>query len=242
MTEQNGPNLEQRLLQIGSLNKISDKINISESPAERSRHYQTLANILSEGNPQLYKEAYGDIRVSPEEAIRYAQEGSKTRAAEAEPLYQERKEKIIDTILSSIKETLKGVKNKAEAASILGFYLQGLEQTPKLDQVTANEYAQEESAEALGVSMNFSARGSINDYKDKHQSLHSRLYASTYLKDKEGDVNYKLDEKKLRDLMEDVNSAAVVYSNAQAIKVAKEKASVNYKAPKRNKPAVYAQA
>ncbi len=218
--------LEQRLLEIGSLSQLNKGINKAKYPSERYQLYQNLAGILSEGDPNLYKTAYGDIRISPEEAVRYALEGTHSRVKEAEPLYQANKEKITKEVISAIKEDVKNAKNKAEAAALLSFYLKGLHDIPDLDQITADEYAQEEAAEKLGVNMNFSARGSIEKYRPLHENLQARLYASEYLKDikdKKGEaIGYELDEEKITKLMDKVETGALMYKNSKDLAKLKE--------------------
>ena len=226
MAQENQVKLEDKLLQIDSINKVGRGIEKSKSYAERSQLYLGLANLLSEGNPQRYKEAYGDIRISPEEAMRYVLEGTSTRAKNIEGEYKQNKGKIAKEVVSSIKDTLKEVKNKSEAASILSQYFTGLFETKDLDQITADEYAQEDAARELGVSMNFSARGSIEQYKQKHESLQSRLYASQFLKDKKDNkgniIGYELDKDKIVEVMDKVVIGATLYSNSRAIEKVKE--------------------
>src|SRR3989344_7523926 len=189
--EQNqGPKLEDRLLQIGAYNRLSRSIEKSDSKTERYNLYKGLAGLsVSEiQDPELrnqrYKEAYGDIRVSPEEAIRYALENKQEKINETQSLYKgEGKEKILEEVVSEMKGELKGVKNGAEAAAKIATYLTGLYDTPELGQGNADEYAQEDAANDLGVSMNFSARGNIGDYRKKHESLYARMYASQFMKE-----------------------------------------------------------
>lgn len=228
MTQENqGPSLEDRLLQVGSINQTGRQIEKSKRYSERSQLYQQLAGLLSEGNQKRYKEAYGDIRLSPEEAMRYSLEGLSSRAKDIESQYKENKDKIINKVISSMKDTLKEAKNKSEAASILSNYFISLFDLQELDQNTADEYAQQDVAEDLGVSMNFSARGSIENYRPKHESLQARIYASQYLKDKKNEdgkiIGYELDKKKIAETMNKVIPGATMYTNAMGIEEAKQK-------------------
>ena len=248
MTEQEQnqePSLEDRLLQIGEYSKIVRGIDKSKKASERYSLYADLAKLstLEIQDPNLrarrYKEAYGDIRISPEEAIRYGIEGLSNKAGETEPLYKgAAKEKIVEEVFSNMESDLSKAKDGAQAASVLANYLRGLYDAPELDQVTANEYAQEDAANDLGVSMNYSARGSISNYQNKHESLNARLFASQYLKEKKnGDkvVGYQLNKKKLmEDVMGKLEAVAVVYSNTKKIqKVKKEAEEVAKKSKKK---------
>ncbi|MEK6932422.1 MAG: hypothetical protein AABW56_01350 [Nanoarchaeota archaeon] len=227
--EQNQPKLEERLLQIGAYTRLSRGLEKSSSNTERYQLYKNLAGLAASEiqDPALrnrrYKEAYGDIRVSPEEAVRYALENKQDKINETQPLYNGGdKEKILEEVVSEMKGELKGVKNGAEAAAKLATYLTGLYDAPKLGQGQADEYAQEDAADDLGVSMNFSARGNIGDYRNRHESLYARMYASQFMKeikDKDKKVTgYELDEKKVKEFMKDIDKAAVIYSNTKAIK------------------------
>ena len=220
------PSLEDRLLQIGSLSQISRGIERSRSPSERLGLYQHLAGIVSGGDEILYKNDYGDIRVSPEEAIRYATEGIQTGIKDAEPLYKESKERITSDVISAMEEDLKSAETIDEAAGRLSEYLRGLYNIPELDQVTADGYEQQEVARRLGVSMNYSARGSIEKYKGSHEALVARTIAREYITEKkEGDkvIGYRLDKDKITKAMDNIGIGALLYSNTQNIKEMKKK-------------------
>jgi len=218
--------LEQRLLEIGSLSHLTRDLNDSKKPNERVGLYSNIAGILSEGNEQDYKTAYGDMRLSLEEAYRYAHEGTQTRVNDAEGLYSRNKGKIIKEVTSSMENDLKSAKNKHQAASILSNYFMGLFNVPELDQVTADEYAQNDFANKIGVGMNFSARGHIEDYREAHKNLQARIFASKFLRElnsKDGKEKvYTVNKTKLNELMDKVNPAAVVYTNARRLKEAKK--------------------
>ncbi|MBS3095729.1 hypothetical protein J4231_03545 [Candidatus Woesearchaeota archaeon] len=221
--------LEDKLMEMGIINAIAHGINsVQSGPEERQRSYDLLARVLSNGDPKHYKNAYGDIRVSPEEAIRYANDGLETRKTDAEPDYNEGKKRIISHVLSAMNSDVDGSESKAEAASRLYSYFMNLVEPKELDQATADSYAQEDAANALGVGMNFTARGSIEAYKKKHNSVQARLFGANFLKDKKDKkgkvIGCYLDESKVTDFMEDVVNAAVLYTNAENIAAAKKKA------------------
>jgi len=231
--------LEDKLLQIGNLHQISRDIENSKKYRERYSLYRALAGELSEGDLKRYKEAYRDIRVSPEEAIRYSLEGLGNRAKKAEPQYKEKKKEILENLVSTINKDLKGAKDGHEASTILSHYLTGLYETPELDQITADEYAQEDAAESLGVSMNFSARGHIEHYREKHESLYARIYASQYLKEitqgkgkNKKVIGYELDKEKIAKLADNIVNTAVIYRNAKIIAEYKTKQKEAEKAKK----------
>ncbi|MBL7148408.1 MAG: hypothetical protein ISS82_06280 [Nanoarchaeota archaeon] len=221
------PSLEDRLLQIGSLSQISRGIERSRSPSERLGLYQNLAGILSGGDGRLFKDSYGDIRVSPEEAVRYAAEGTQTRIKDAESLYEKDKGRIVEEVISAMKKDLQSAKTIDEAAGKLSEYLRGLYGIPELDQVTADGYEQQEVARRLGVSMNYSARGSIEKYRGSHEALVARTIArEEFIKEeKEGDkvIGYRLDKDKITKAMDNIGIGALLYSNTQNIKEMKKK-------------------
>jgi len=106
MTQENQTSLEDRLLQIGSLSQLGKAVDRTEKQSELFKLYQNIAALTSEGDKQRYKEAYGDIRVSPVEAVRYASEGASSRAKAIKQLYDEKKGKITKEVISSIKKEL----------------------------------------------------------------------------------------------------------------------------------------
>lgn len=236
--QKQGPNLEDRLLEIGSLMQLRKGINKSKNPGERFPLYQILAQRLAPDYIEYYrnqgeninpeeaiKVAYGDIRISPEEALRYAVEGTQKRVNDTKSLYEgKNKNKIIKDIVSAMEKDIKNSKSIDEAAEKLSIYLRGLFQTPELDQITADEYAQKEAAEALGVSMNFSARGSIEKYRGRHEGLYARAFAHEYLKEnKENDkIIYSIDKDKIGKIMDKVEGASLLYTNYINLKAMKE--------------------
>lgn len=237
MTEQNQEvKLEDRLYQLGAVNQIARALDKKSKPSERFQLYDTLAQLTSDGDPGRYREHYGDIRTSPEEAARYAFGNIGKRTHEIKELYEKEKEKILNEVTGVIASHIKNSKSKGEAASILGQYLRGIFKIPELDQVTADSLAQQESAEAAGVKFNYTARGSIEEYRSSYESLHARLAASDFLsdiKDKDGKITgYELNADKIKELMGNVEQAAVIYKNSKDIQIKKmqeEQAKKNLK-------------
>ncbi len=225
-------NLEQRLLQIGSLNHIYRGIEKSKSVEERSNLYIGLAGILGEGKEEVKENLYKNIRISPEEAIRYAREGIISRKESIEETYKANKDKIAKKVISSMKNILKKTKNKAEAAQILSNYFVSLFDIPELDQHTADEYARREVEQKAGVSMIFDVNGNKEnpEYKMMHETneLSQRILTSEYLKDikdKDGKITgYILDEEKLSKSMEDALIGSVLYTNSERIEAQIKKA------------------
>lgn len=213
--ENQGKNLEDRLLEIATLNQIGKEISNTRKPSENIQLYSQLAGILSQGNDEDYKNIYGDIRVSPEEGVRYSTEGTRTRAKDIEPIYKENKNKIIENVISLMNKNIKDSKNKSEAATILSNYFQYLIDLPELEQTELDELAQKDLAKRIGVSMNFTAKGSQEKYKE----LQYRMLASQYLKEKtiNGNISYSVDEDKLKKTMENVMPGAIIYRNAFGI-------------------------
>ena len=144
-----------------------------------------------------------------------------SRAHDAEELYKQNKEKIVGEVSSSMNDTLKGSKNKAEAAQRLSLYFTDLIKVPEVDQATLDEMAQDNLAKRVGVSMNFSARGSM----DKYAELQQRMYAGEFIKEaKNGnETTYVVDESKLGKNMDNIIYGSTVYSNSKAIEQAKQK-------------------
>lgn len=220
--EKQGSNLEERLIEIGSINSLGKSIDKSKSPEERFQLYHQLALSLSHGNAEDYKSIYGDIRISPEEALRYSKEATISRAKELEQIYKENKSKILNEVSSIMNKNISSAKNKAEAASILSPYFEGLINVPEIDQATLDEYEQEGLAKRIGVSMNFSAKGN----KEKYESLQYRMVAGGYIKEnsKDGNITYNVDKDKLAETINEILPGAIIYSNAKNIKKEAEKA------------------
>jgi len=224
--------LEQTLLEIGSLNGIGKGIQSSKDPKNHYQNYMQLAEILSNGNQEDFKNIYGDIRQSPEEAFRYASEGMISKAKNAEDLYKQGKGKISQEIASSMNDTIKDSKSKAEAAQRLVPYFTNLIDVPELDQPTLDEIAQQDTAKRIGVSMNFSARGS----RDKYMELQQRAYAAELIKevkDKSGNLKgYEIDYAKLDKAMDKVVYGATVYTNSKQIEAYKKQEAEKAKSKK----------
>lgn len=233
------PTLEDKLLQIGSLSQISKHIEKSRSPTERSQLYLGLANLLTmdvkdpKDRKSDYDLIYKNIRISPEEAIRYSMEGTQTKIKEAEPLYkEEEKKKIVKEVISSMEKELKSAKNIDEAANNLSNYLVGLYNIPELDQAIADELEQREVERRVGVSMIFGAHGSIQKHSGLYEGLMARTFTREYIKEKKkGDevIGYTLDKNKIKEAMDDVGVGALLYTNTQRIKVMKQIAEKNKK-------------
>ncbi len=258
MTEQNQENqsrsLEDRLLNIGDLYKISRIIEKSKSPGQRSNLFNQLASslavkdkanereILRNTNYDSLEDMYlSHMRYGPETAMSFASQGSAQELTQAEPLYKENKNKIIGEVIGSIKDTLqKKAQNKAEAALILSQYLEGLlGDASELDQTTADRYARNQLEGTAGMYGLYDARGSVEGYRGIHEQndLMKRILASEYLqdiKDNEGKVTgYKLNEEKLVTSMEDIKYGAIAYTNTKLI----EKAKAEQAAKEANKKA-----
>src|SRR3989344_7605556 len=147
MTQENkNVSLEDRLLRIDLLNQITREIDRNKLPSERVQLYKNLAQILSENDPNKYDKIYGDIRISPEEAINYSMDAMNKAANETNESYKQNKEKILNEIVSSMKGIIKEAKNKAEVARILSIYFKDLIKVPELDQATLDYIARKELA------------------------------------------------------------------------------------------------
>jgi hypothetical protein len=217
---QREPTLEDRLNKIAFLNQTTKDIRSSKDPQERLQLYQNLAYALSE-NDETYRAVYGDIRVSPEEAIRYALQPLTREINEANSLYQQNRERITRQIIREINRDLRAVNNKYDAANLLVPYLNGLFEIPELDQATADRYAREEIAKKVGVNVNYSAHGRMEDYRDQHETiqLQKRIFAGQFIREvtnRQGNVTgIALNEDKIRDIMENIGFGATVYRNTQ---------------------------
>ena len=237
MAEQNQPTLEQRIEGLGSLNYLTKNIAKEKDIPLRSKLYESLAYAMGGRDEEAVKSWYTNFKSSPEDAYRHANELTTNVASELEPLYKENKDRIAQGVIANIKDTLGKAENKAEAASLLSAYFKGLFETPELDQVTADNYAQSGLEQKTGVKWNSTARGSIEKYKSSHASLHARLYASQYLediKDEKGNVTgYRLNEDKIKELMEDIKNGATIYLNTQVVEKAKAQEGAKKKQTKR---------
>ena len=232
MTEQNQvqePTLEQRLLQMGELNHLSRGVNKSKDPRQTAGLYRQLAENLAENDEGIYDEIYRNLRLSREIAMDHAMQSMDRRKTEIEPLYKdEAKNKILEGVIASMKDTLKDSKNKYEAALKLSQYFGGLFDIPELDQVTANRYARQEVEAKTGIQGVYDVEGSIDKYNAQHEAntLIQRIQASEYIEDiKEGDkvTGYKLNEAKLKQAMNDVVYGATMYTNPKGIEIKKQK-------------------
>lgn len=232
MTQENqnqGVSLEERLLELGTFSQIHSKLNKARNydNDELSQEYVRLANMLGKRNNTDPKEFYGNIKVSPVEATKIAREAVDKAEEDIKPLYEQNKEKITRQVVSLMRERIKDVKNKWEAASILGKYLKGLIEIPELDQNTADEYAAKDLEAKSGISMLFGIRGDINKYKGIHEAntLAQRVFASEYLKDvkdSKGNVTgYDINESKVAEIMSEPRYGAMIYTNI-LIEVAKQ--------------------
>src|SRR3989344_8007403 len=194
--------LEKILETAGSLFHMQRGVDRATTASERMSVYQNIALTGAsddDGNVDsaLYSTIYGDIRVSPEEAARYAFEMGRTRLQNGSALYEKHKVAIKAKVVGAMEADVLATKSKSQAADTLGVYFADLFNLPEYDQGSADEIAQMDFAQRIGVSMNFSARGS----KGKFDSLQTRIRASEYLvdkKDKKGNViGYELDKKKI---------------------------------------------
>lgn len=216
------PKLEDKLLGIASLDQISRGINKSENPGEKAKLYKNLAGILSGGNVELFKDIYTDIRISPEEAMRYAVESTESRLNAINSEYETNEFKRVENnVIKQIKSKVESATNIDEAADILSLYLNRLHEFPELDQNGADRYAQSEIARMLGISMNFSAKGNISQYKQTHERLMARSIAREYLNESDG--KYTLNTDALRKLMKEPAQLAMFYSTMKAMQEANKK-------------------
>lgn len=228
--EQERQTLEQLLLGAGSLHHLSRKIDSTPKPSELYGINLTLAGIASrkaKNKEQAMKSHYEQITRGPAVAQQYATEMQGTMLQEAEPLYQRHSKEFIDEVVAALQEEIKGSKDKSEAALRLSAYFTGLMDVPKLDQLTADEYAQAQAAEEAGISINFTARGHIADYQGSHErEVAKKIVAGNYLKDvKEGDkTRYELDAAKVRETMANLKLGAVIYTNYRKRQEEKAKA------------------
>ncbi len=223
MTEQNqGPTLEQRLLNLNAIHKTGREISKSEIE-ERPQLYSQLVTLLTgrephqgtEADQNEYNQFYEAVSRNVEEATWHAQDGTENRVASIKPLYETQKSRLVREVLDSINRDTKD-KSKAEAADILSRYLMGTFDTPEVDQFQIDKVAKKQLASRMGVSRNFTATGNPKDY----ENLHTRLHAAEYLEDIPN--GYKLNEAKLSKLMDDVLMGATIYSNKFVLEKQKE--------------------
>ncbi|MDD5649562.1 MAG: hypothetical protein PHF86_03980 [Candidatus Nanoarchaeia archaeon] len=215
--ETKNPNLE-KLLQMGTIEKIANAINESKTPTQLYAHNFDLLKILGNGlTDDEVKGLYGDIRNSPQEAIRYANDKIGLLQDEVQDWYKENKDSVVKETASKINENLKKVDSKAKAANMLVAYFDDLLSIPDMTQRDADEMAQKELAKKLGARWNYSATGNIDQVK----ALKKRIAVSPYVKEvknEEGKVSYSIDEAKLAETMNDIGPAAMLYTNAMNIK------------------------
>lgn len=221
------PTLEQRLLGIGQTVHTYKSIIDSENPEQRNQHYENLASLMSgqKKGEQYWDAAYQNIIQSPERAIGMAKENVGTRSAQVKELYKEKKDKIVDFVISLMNKEVESSKTGDEVALKLSAYFTRIFDIPKLDQVTANRYANTETARILGVSTIYGQEGSIEQYKNYHSSLSAREFAGIFIKeekDKDGKVTYVLEKEKVKELMNDITNASILYTNALHIKKVKD--------------------
>ncbi len=223
MTEkqtQEQPNIEDILTSMASLKGLSRGLDDSKKPSERLPLYLNLTDIISKNSGVDPKTIYEDIRVSPEEAIRYAEENKHSLAESSKELYNQNKENITNYVLNSMKKDVSEAEDASDAALKIYDYLAlFLPEAPELTQPIADRYAQRNVEKQIGVSMNFSAKGNINVYRDWHEEMfYKKLVSSEYLKfeeDNEGNVKYNLDEEKIKDIMNDIERASVLFAVAK---------------------------
>ena len=244
-----GPSLEDRILDLGSLIHLSKDLNKNDiDPKSRVNLYNQLAvslynqdksnglteeqeaEILKKTNySSLLDSCLGQFRNGVDTAISFAEQRKKQETARLEPLYKEGNKKIVEEVISSIKDTLKDVKDKGQAALILSQYLEGLfGEIPKLTQTQANKYARGNLEAITGIHGFYDVQGDVEAYKGTHEqnTLIKRIITSEYLTDvKKGDevTGYKLNEEKLVKDMENIGYGAVLYTNTKAIEEAKKK-------------------
>lgn len=231
--------LEERLVDIGNLKSLITGVQKLDDNKLRVNAYRTIAKILTKDSNSeisdedernrkreaLYYSYYENIRVSPEEATRYALEGVASRVKSIEKLYEDNKESIVKTIVSSINGDLKKAKTKAEAGQILVEYLSGLDKlnAPEVDQSVLDRHANLEAAAQGGVSMHFGMKGN----KKEFEGLYARGVALKYVKEEEnkesGITSYKIDEEKFEELVKDVENAGLLYTNVKHVEFIKER-------------------
>lgn len=214
MTNENQPKLEDKLLEVGNLVTISRELDRAKTPSEYAQLYQPAAMIL--GGKEKALEILKELTRDPAYAQMTISGGIDIRAKEIETEYNDQKVRITQEIADKIDASLNGIKNKQEAASKVSEYLEDLFNIPELDQATANRYAQDGLRQATRIPYSFEAEGSIEQYRDKHKSLISRIASSEYLSGND-ESGYKIDGEKFKEIMDKVKTGAVVYNKAKAI-------------------------
>lgn len=241
--------LEQKLMRIGLLN--SSRVHIKEAAKANDPEllYQkgaNLAAIIAGGDKEKYEDAYGDIRVSASEAMRYANSNINFYINDANESYKQEKDNLIKKLISQMNNNLKAAKaDKATAGHILAQYFNDTVNIPKLTQARANKYARDEAAEALHVDVNYSTTAdSIEQYEAKHTEMYLRGLAINYLKEnkKDGKVTgYSVDEKKLAEELKEtgngngIRKASAMYTNALGIQEMQKRAREEAKETKKAK-------
>lgn len=225
MVNENQPNLEDKLFNLGSLASVSKNINDSKNPSEKGSLYEMAAQIIAgpssfkrDGN-QVRNEDYfnfiKEIRYSPEIAQMNIQGNIGARVNEIEAEYKSNKDSILKKITSSINKGLSKAKNKIEATQILVPYLSDIIGIKEPTQHEADEYQNQDFSQRLRIPYAFDQSGSIDGYKD----LRLRTLMSEFIKEnKEGNkVTYEVDNSKIKELAEETLSGAVLYTKAKSI-------------------------
>jgi len=222
--EQEVKTLEDLLENAGQLFHLRGMVDKSRKPSELTSLNEQITRILTKDTPGDYLPTLNQVSANAPWASRYATAGLSTRLETAKPLYEKYGSRLKEQIIEAMQQELKESQSKADAALRLSTYFTGLAESPELDQVTADEYAQDELAKRIGVDVNFTARGHIEAYRKKHENLYARLFAEQFIKETKSEKGskYELDTQKIDEVMKEVKAGSVIYTNHKQIQEQKE--------------------
>ena len=201
-------NLENKLGEIGLINQVTQGINKSTSPIQKVPLYNLLTSILSAGDQELFRTMYEDIRISPEEAVRYGMEGVQNRIEEVKEEYNKNKKSLSKKVISAINKGLKRAEDDTEVANKMFNYLSGIVDIPEFNQLLADRMAQQDVASRLKINMNFSARGD----KTTYEGIIIRTLAKQFV-EKNKDGKYKVKDEVIKEYMDNIETGSLLYKN-----------------------------
>tara|TARA_Y100000034_G_C6878497_1_gene402169 strand:+ start:289 stop:981 length:693 start_codon:yes stop_codon:yes gene_type:complete len=218
--EQTQPKLEDKLMDIGSLTSLSKDLDEAKTPSEYAQIYHPASMLL--GGEEKYMDVLKELTRDSSYAQMTISGGAQIRAKEIKEEYKDQKDRITKEVADQMDKSLEGIKTKEEAATKVSIYLEDLFKFPGLSQLTADKYAQDELRQSARIPYSFEAKGSIEQYSDKHKSLQSRTATSEFLSGDE-DKGYSIDREKLGKIMDRVETGATIYNKAKVIEMTEAK-------------------
>lgn len=216
--------LETRLILLGSLGKISTGIDKAKIPSARATLYETAADIIA-GPNQIEvdgKKVDNDAHSNLIKELRYGPEYAQSEingvidhiSSEMQDDYKKYEKNIQGKIEISINSFLAEAENKAEAAQILGVYLTDFIDLKDPTQAEADEAANKDFRERLGIPYAFDQVGDIGKYND----VMTRAYLSDYLVESKDKKSYKVDMEKVNEKFTfELKDVARLYVNTKSI-------------------------